>query len=134
MTSVPSWIWPEDFPGTWDTAPEIIVTEGLLKAIVIAELIGIPTVGVAGFAQWERVLPGLDGVAIPTITTAFDADVWDDPKKAAVEQACWAALHRRYPARHIQALRWDGNQAKGLDDALASALVIHPIELPGHSR
>ena len=130
MTSVPSWIWPLDLPGSWDDAPEVILTEGLLKAIVIAELFGIPTVGVAGFTQWERILPTLDTLAIGTVTTAFDADVWEDAKKAPVEQRCWAALRHRYPARTIQALRWDGTQAKGLDDALAAAIVIHPQSVP----
>lgn len=120
--SQPSWVWPRWSPPDWAHATELIFTEGLLKAILIAEWTGIPTVGVAGYTLWKHILPGLDAWPIPTITTAFDADVWTDPQKQRTEQVCWSTLEARYPTRSIQALRWDGHRAKGFDDVLAAGL------------
>jgi len=120
--SQPSWVWPRWTPPDWPHATEVIVTEGLLKALLIAEWTGIPTVGVAGYTLWKQMLPGLDAWPIPTITTAFDADVWADPHKRRTEQTCWGTLEARYPTRTVHALRWDGQRAKGFDDALAAHL------------
>lgn len=134
-----TWIWPRGTDPDWPHAPAVIVTEGVLKAIVIAEALAVPVVGVAGFQQWSRILPGLDAWPIPVIATAFDADVWADPGKAPAEVQCWHTLTTRYPARTIHALRWDGSRAKGFDDALAAGLAwtadAPPVSAPrGPSR
>lgn len=132
--SRPTWVLPQPQPGvppmTWEHASTVIVTEGILKAILIAEWLQVPAVGVAGFAQWQRVFPGLDALPIPEIVVALDADVWDDPQKSPIERACWQGLHQRYPARSVYYLRWDGTQAKGLDDVCIAGIEWQMLAIP----
>ncbi|MDT5293162.1 MAG: hypothetical protein QOJ76_42 [Acidobacteriota bacterium] len=107
-------------PAMW-SAEELIVTEGTLKANVIAALSGLPVVGVAGVnnarglaARLRANLPQLRRVVV-----AFDKDVSEKPQVAAALERLVAQLEgERFTVR---VRMWPG-ESKGLDDYLLSQL------------
>lgn len=102
-------------------AEELTVTEGTLKADVVAALTGLPVVGVAGVNNTRGLarrlrarLPRLRRVAV-----AFDKDVLTKPHVAAA----LARLVEQLEAERltVRVRTWPGD-AKGLDDYLLSEL------------
>ncbi|SMC08191.1 protein of unknown function [Sulfobacillus thermosulfidooxidans DSM 9293] len=111
------WAWPG---GMIDSAEEVIITEGPLKAILIAEFTGMPTIGVPGVNLWATALKVLHRLDQPPqrVLWAWDQD---QPVKPAVHQTLQAgqdALRQAFPAIQQAVITWDGHQAKGFDDAL----------------
>ena len=107
-------------PGLWG-AGELTVTEGTLKADVIAALSGLPVVGVAGVnntrglaARLHRNFPQLRRVNV-----AFDKDVFEKPH---VADALYHLLAQLKAERFTVRVRiWPG-ESKGLDDYLLSEI------------
>ncbi|HWW74959.1 MAG TPA: DUF3854 domain-containing protein, partial [Pyrinomonadaceae bacterium] len=104
----------------WE-AEELTITEGTLKADVIAALSGLPVVGVAGVnntrglaARLRAHLPRLRRVAV-----AFDKDVLTKPQVAAALDRLVAQLEGERFAVRVRT--WPG-EAKGLDDYLLSQI------------
>jgi hypothetical protein len=103
------------------TAEELTITEGTLKADVVAALSGLTVVGVAGVnntrglaARLRARLPRLRRVAV-----AFDKDVLTKPHVAAALGRLIAQLQaERFTVR---VRTWPG-ESKGLDDYLLSEL------------
>jgi alkylhydroperoxidase family enzyme len=104
----------------WD-AEELTITEGTLKADVIAALSGLPVAGVAGVnntrglaARLRTHLPNLRRIAV-----AFDKDALTKSQVAAALERLIAQLEgERFSVR---VRTWPG-EAKGLDDYLLSQL------------
>lgn len=100
-------------------ARTVWVTEGPLKAIVAAEHLGAPVVGIGGVTAWRAALAALADLQPRWVILAFDQDPDPDTRR-------WVARHARAlgAALAAQGLRWA--QAtwdpahKGLDDALAA--------------
>jgi hypothetical protein len=104
----------------WD-AEELTITEGTLKADVIAALSGLPVVGVAGVNNTRGLavrlrahLPRLRRIAV-----AFDKDVLTKPQVTGALERLVAQLEgERFTVR---VRTWPG-ESKGLDDYLLSQL------------
>jgi len=111
------WAWPEARPEP--ASDEVIITEGPLKAIGIAEHTGLPVIGVPGVQAWVTALEVLDTVAPPKrVLWAFDQDSPPNPAvKKALEQG-WAAMAQAFPDVVQAKIVWNERQAKGFDDAL----------------
>ncbi|PSR37268.1 MAG: hypothetical protein C7B44_04700 [Sulfobacillus thermosulfidooxidans] len=121
--------WPGGVP---DSAEELIITEGPLKAILIAEYTGIPTIGVPGVTLWATALHVLHRLPHPPqrVLWAWDQDI---PVRPAVQQTLHAgqdALTQAFPAIQQAVITWDGQHAKGFDDALFRQVPwqVHSIE------
>src|SRR5205085_7209433 len=105
-------------PAMW-SADELVVTEGTLKADVIAALSGLPVIGVAGVnntrglaARLRLNLPRLRRVVV-----AFDRDVLTKPQVAEALDRLVAQLEaERF---RVRVRTWPGH-AKGFDDYLLS--------------
>jgi hypothetical protein len=99
-------------------ASEVIITEGGLKAEIIAALIEQPVIAAAGVttfgegfaARLRRSFPQLQRVVI-----AFDADLWIKPQVFAALERLAAQLER---ARFFVRIRTWPQQFKGFDDYL----------------
>jgi len=97
----------------------IIVTEGILKADVIAERLHCSVIGLAGIGSLpqnfgddlRRLYPGVNAVRV-----APDADERTNP---AVRRAAARLVRALKAARFmVTCLRWDRSAGKGLDDVL----------------
>jgi len=108
-------------------ADELLVTEGTLKADVIASLSGLPVVGVArvnntrGLATRLRAnLPSLRRVVV-----AFDRDVLTKPQVAAALDRLVA--HLEAERFRVRVRTWPG-ESKGFDDYLLSQLRVQEVK------
>jgi hypothetical protein len=107
-------------PALW-SAQELVVTEGTLKADVIAALSGLPVVGVAGVNNARGLAARLRAsfAQLRRINVAFDRDVLDKPNVAdALERLVSQLEGERFTVR---VRMWPG-EAKGFDDYLLSQL------------
>ena len=106
----------------------IIVTEGPLKADIIAHFKGCPVVGVAGVASWRGAVEVAAALMPHKVVVAYDTDRFtnDVVQRHAhdLEQALIFNSFKVYRAR------WD-SAYKGLDDYLASGatdIAYQPVE------
>lgn len=107
-------------PALW-TAEELIVTEGTLKADVIAALSGLPVVGVPGVNNTRGLAERLrrNFPRLRRVNVAFDKDVLDKPHVAAALERLVTQLEaERFTVR---VRMWPG-EAKGFDDYLFSQI------------
>jgi DNA primase len=115
------WAWPGGLPEA--AADEVIITEGPLKAIVIAEGTGLPVIGVPGVQAWVTALQALDGVPPPRrVLWALDQDIPPNPAVASALRQGWEALAQAFPGVRQARIVWDGQQAKGFDDVLGGGI------------
>lgn len=106
--------------------PEIWVTEGVLKAIIAAEYLGLPVLGIPGIRMGSLALrPFLDGHPA-SIVVAFDQDPPASSAAQAVAEATESlvrALAALFPelaaADRLGVAHWDATY-KGVDDALVA--------------
>lgn len=109
-----------------DPWPEIWVTEGVLKAIIATEYLGLPVLGIPGVRMGSLALrPFLDGHPA-SIVVAFDQDPPASTAARAVAEATESlvrALAALFPelaaADRLGVAHWDPAY-KGLDDALVA--------------
>ena len=107
---------------------DLVVTEGPLKADLADQLWDRPVVGLPGVGAWRRAVPLVEAVRPARAIVALDADASHNPDVAAAERGLVEAL--RGLVESVRVARWDGAQAKGLDDALAAGLPIRLEEPP----
>ncbi|MDA8344169.1 MAG: DUF3854 domain-containing protein [Thermaerobacter sp.] len=102
---------------------QLWITEGPLKADLVASRLGQPCLGIAGVANWHSALPLLGDVKEAIL--AFDEDQ-PGPAREAVE-ANARAFTQALAERGVKILRatWDWSQAKGIDDALQAGCTIY---------
>lgn len=122
-----TWATPGAQPVDLDAPlPEIWVTEGVLKATIAAEQLGISVWGVPGIGQWAMVLWDVALGPPASLVVAFDQDAPDSAAAQAVAQAT-DSLIRAVAAAYPELL--DGGRIgraawpaayKGLDDALVA--------------
>lgn len=115
------WAWPGGQP---DRAEEVVVTEGPLKAIVIAEQLGVPVIGVPGVQAWMTALHGMHRLSTPPtrVLWAFDQDQPPNPAVQQAQKDGGDAFQHAFPALRQALMVWDGHAAKGLDDALVQGV------------
>ena len=101
---------------------QLWITEGPLKADLVANRLGQPCLGIAGVSNWRSAMPLL--VDIQEVILAFDED---QPGRArdAVEAGARAFV-QALTERGVKVLTatWDWSQAKGIDDALQAGAYI----------
>lgn len=114
------------------------VTEGPLKADIAAERLGCIVIAVPGVGNWRPVPGLLRGLGARRVVLAYDMDLWSNPQVMLHAEALAAALRevRTYiPEADAEApiavswARWNGRQAKGIDDALVAGLEIELTQL-----
>jgi len=104
--------------GTPQTAERARVTEGELKADVIAARIGETTVSAPGASSWKVALDMLKTMGCKIVCLAYDADVEQKPTVARSLSAFAGALAAVGIAVELE--RWQLEDGKGLDDLLAN--------------
>jgi DNA primase len=118
--------------------PEIWVTEGVLKATIAAEYLGLPVIGIPGIRMGSLALrPFLDGRPA-SIVVAFDQDPPGSTAAQAVAEATESlvrALAALFPdlaaAGRLGVAQWEPAH-KGLDDALVAD--VWPTVIPARDR
>ena len=74
--------WPGRRPAPTDRAMVLRVTEGEVKAVVLAEHTGIPTLSVPGVSNWSQAFPWLKQLGVEKVLLCFDADFAQNPAVA----------------------------------------------------
>ena len=100
---------------------QLWITEGPLKADLVASRLGQPCLGIAGVANWHSALPLLEDAE--EVILAFDQDQ-PGPAREAVEanaRAFAQALVER--GMKVHQATWDWS-AKGVDDALVAGVPV----------
>jgi DNA primase len=98
------------------------VTEGPLKADVVAAKMGRCAVAAPGVAAWRRCLPMIQEIKPRTVIVAFDQD--EDPATAmAVGQHTLELARTLRRSCRVAVASWA--RGKGIDDALALGSEIH---------
>lgn len=92
------------------------ITEGGLKADVAWVLSKVVTLGVAGTASWRAVVDMLREMKVITVRLAFDMDAHQKHHVAEQLQKFYQALVAAGLTVEMEV--WDGDAAKGIDDAL----------------
>lgn len=108
---------------------QVIVTEGVLKADLVSQLWGHRVIGLQGVGGWRRGVEAIRRLRARSVVLALDADVESNPDVARAEAGLVEAL--RTGKVFTLLARWDGSQAKGLDDALAAGVPVDLVEPPG---
>lgn len=105
--------WPQDleYPGI------VVVTEGALKADIIAHFLKCPAIGVAGVASWRKAVDMLVQLLPREVALAFDNDRFENK----VVQDNLTKLEDKLIAEHFKVyeVQWPLNY-KGFDDYLAT--------------
>lgn len=97
--------------------PDVVwVTEGPLKADVVAEKVGVTTLGVTGVTTWRRVPPLVKACKARRAILAFDRD--ESPKTAEVVGRNVEQLRHALVEMGVEVLFASWSGAKGVDDAL----------------
>jgi hypothetical protein len=98
------------------------ITEGSLKGAIAAHRLRACVVAVAGVGNWSAVPSVLSVLLRPggNVVIAYDADAATNPAVARHREALALGLARKGYAVHIA--DWNGDVAKGLDDALLAGL------------
>jgi hypothetical protein len=110
--------------GAAGPASVIRLTEGALKADLATVRSGVPTIGASGVTNWRPGLDAAGALGARTVRLAFDADARTNDRVARALLDCAKAIGARGIA--LEAERWDGAAAKGIDDALVAGI---PIEV-----
>lgn len=94
------------------------ITEGELKADVVAALDGLPTIAAPGVTNWRPCVEVIKALEAKTVVLAMDADAKRKPQVGQAVRACADALLEVGLSVEIET--WDENDGKGLDDLLAA--------------
>lgn len=111
--------------GDDDGAEPAIITEGILKGLIVHVRSGRSVVAMPGAGITASVAGHLGDLSAPGALLAYDTDRTTNPAVADAEARLIAALHNAgYPTHR---LTW-GTRFKGLDDALAAGRI--PVAEP----
>ena len=101
---------------------QLWITEGPLKADLVASRLGQPCLGIAGVSNWHSAMPLLGDVQ--EVILAFDQDQPGRAREAV--EASARAFAQALTERGVRGLEatWDWSQAKGVDDALQAGVLI----------
>lgn len=110
-------------------ADEVRLVEGVLKADVARALDpSTVSIGIPGAGPWKKALPVLQSLGCKVVRLAFDAD---SETNEHVGQALKAAVEGlRKEGYQVMLEQWDGERAKGIDDALKAGIDVRAVE-PG---
>lgn len=103
----------------------IRLTEGQLKADVATAISHILTLGIPGVSNWRMGVKGLEDFEFETVRVSFDADAKDNPTVAQHLLNLYEALLAN--GHQVEYETWDGEKAKGIDDALATGIPIQTL-------
>ncbi len=116
--SPPHWAWPGNHP--YDDVAELWITEGPLKAIIAAEYLEMPVIGVAGISRFNAVLPLLERIQPSRVIVAMDADTQTSPALAETLAQALHAFSQVIQPNHLWVAQWDPAAGKGIDDILVA--------------
>jgi hypothetical protein len=98
---------------------EIIITEGILKADVIAERLRCAVIGIAGVSSFGPMLGNDIRTALPAASSVYVAFDADEQRNQHVRTALVRLLLTLYAVGYFPSvLQWDEGAGKGLDDIL----------------
>lgn len=115
--SPPHWAWPGN--QAYADVAELWITEGPLKAIILAEALEMPVIGVAGLGRFNAALPILEQIQPDRVIVAFDADTKTQENLHQLFQQALHAYRQVLPQGHLWLADWDPVEGKGMDDVLA---------------
>jgi len=92
------------------------ITEGPLKADVVAEKVGVTALGVTGVSAWRRALPLIRALGAKRAILAFDRDEGARAAEAVVRNVSQLAGALSRMGVDVLYASWD--EGKGVDDAL----------------
>ena len=101
---------------------QLWITEGPLKADLVAGRLGQPCLGIAGVSNWRSAMPLLGDVQ--EVILAFDQDQPGRTREAV--EASARAFAQALAERGVNVLNatWDWSLAKGIDDAVQAGVEI----------
>jgi len=110
----------------------IWITEGIKKAMVVADTRGVVTIGLLGAATWRQALPVTRELAARTVVIALDQDT-APPAKEMVDR-CRRGLAHALARSGCQVIlaSWPAEVAKGVDDLIQSGVA--PLLTPANAR
>jgi diguanylate cyclase (GGDEF)-like protein len=115
--SPPHWAWPGN--QAYDDVAELWITEGPLKAIIAAEYLEMPVIGLAGLGRFNAALPILEALKPQRVIVAFDADIkTNEALGRLVTQALHAYRQVMTADGQLWMADWDAQEGKGIDDVL----------------
>jgi hypothetical protein len=91
----------------------VVITEGIRKADVISEYLGVITVGAAGVNNWQGIPQYVEQLGMPVVV-AYDMDILAKPPVFEAFRALVGSLKGQ-----VYVAAWDP-QYKGLDDLLVA--------------
>ena len=101
---------------------QLWITEGPLKADLMASRLGQPCLGIAGVANWHSALPLLGDAK--EVILAFDQDTPGAAREAVEMSTRALAQALTEHGLKVHQATWDWEQAKGVDDALRADCAI----------
>lgn len=90
--SHPRIAWPGRKMKPDDRSPVVRIVEGEIKAIIVAEHTGVPTLSVPGVASWRKSLPWLKLLGVQKVLLCFDSDFREKPPVARALLSAYRAL------------------------------------------
>jgi len=99
----------------------VFLTEGELKASVVAQLTGKNALGVPGVTHWRKALLPLAQLGAKKVAVAFD---WPevDQKYPVFQQLESCCLELQSSGYEVELATWDDFSLKGIDDLLAAGM------------
>lgn len=104
-------------PGDCRTKDTVVITEGPLKADIIAHFLGCVVIGVAGVASWPRAIEVIAGLLPRKVVIAYDNDQLTNEVVRRHANGLEKAL--LFEHRYTYEAVWPAEH-KGLDDYLAT--------------
>ena len=111
---------------------EVWITEGIKKAVVAADALGVPVIGLLGVGTWRQALAVVRAVAATTVVIALDQDT--KPKATEMVGRCQRGLSSTLvkAGYTVKIATWPADTAKGLDDLLLGghtpAIAAHAVK------
>lgn len=98
------------------------ITEGELKADIATALSSLPTISIPGVTTWKPILSIIKTMKITTVVLAIDADASSNRNVATALSKMAMAI--KEIGCEVEIEIWDGNKAKGIDDALVNQVEV----------
>jgi hypothetical protein len=98
----------------------LIITEGLKKAAQARALWECHTISIAGVEAYREteLLPTIEKLGVIRLAIAFDQDKKVKPGVKRAEERLIKIIAAHRPDLKLYSVEWDGDQGKGLDDAI----------------
>jgi len=97
---------------------EVWITEGIKKATIAADALGVPVVGLLGVGTWRQAITVVRDLDATTVVIALDQDI--TPRATEMVERCRRGLAQALTKAGyiVKVATWPADIAKGLDDLL----------------